>query len=599
MPRPTGVDPGLVASMYADGGTYESIGAAVGISGSQVGNLIKTHAPHLLKGKGTAKAYDRALAIQMFSDGLGVREICAIVGVSTVTIRALLKARAPHLYKARQDQTQKRIALRKESHSFKAPAFHKPIDDAQFLKLRGEGLPLARIALVMGVTKNRVKRHSQRHPCDAKRIRVQMEDAAASMLYAEGAAVARICTTLKMGRDRVRRVLALPPPKPVALEPNRAEVVRRYADGMLLKHIARDLGVGVGRIRGIIAQDAPHLLKRLNPIDPALVIAAYPQAGSLNKTGNGLGVSRNVVMNVLKKHAPHLRKGVGHSPLDYDRDMAVELYREGLSYAEIGRRMGIKSATIGALIGRRAPELKRGCVKSSFDKKSAIKKYSEGMSTQEVGFMFGVSSSTICNLLKDEAPDLLRPPGSHKKWKPFNKLEAIKLYKSGMTSAEVGDVFGVTSRVILRLVARQEPHLLKGASHSLKVFDRETAVRMYAEGIATSKISKHYGVCDKTILNCVRMLAPHLIKGYEKRQYDRELVVSMFRDGMSPASIAGHVGIARRSVSDLIEKVAPDLLEERKRQDVDFKIAQARVRFQVDLKRELARAKGVEPLPPI
>ncbi|GGL28156.1 hypothetical protein GCM10012283_07970 [Phycicoccus endophyticus] len=90
-------------------------------------------------------------------------------------------------------------------------------------------------------------------------------------------------------------------------------------------------------------------------------------------------------------------------------DELVALYGEGLSIAEVSRKLGIFTRTAAAhLVRRSVPLRQRGL--AAEDTRAAVRLYESGLTLVEVGLRFGVSQQAVRRAVAAEGVEI-RPRG--------------------------------------------------------------------------------------------------------------------------------------------------------------------------------------------
>lgn len=132
--------------------------------------------------------------------------------------------------------------------------------------------------------------------------------------------------------------------------------------------------------------------------------------------------------------------------------------------------------------------------------KPTIKKlYESGMSMKEVGDVIGLSEPTVRRALKSMGVKS-RPPSQRRVLSdPLSRINVVTMYKSGMTISAIANQLGHTSKVVSDILKdegieiRTSGHIVLTPSQQLK------AIRLYQDGYSLREIGHRFDVSRMTI----------------------------------------------------------------------------------------------------
>lgn len=302
MPRKPSYDYAEAIALAATGKeTLTSLADRYGVGTSGIKAMLSRHAPHIrlpLGGKGVPRKFDHVKAIEMYAAGGSPKELGAFFGVTEVAVRSLIHRKAPHLVRSASfDHTEALALLASGDHSYDEVA-ERVGSTANALRclVRAKAPHLASI----------VVNH-----------RKALEQSIITLMDVKRCSYAAIAEELNCRSGLVR------------------EVLRRRRSDLLRKRESR------------------------RKFDGAAVVERYAKGDkSFAEVAKEFGLNPQQACYAVKKLAPEIQRGRGHSYPKISGGLAAELYaQQNLTYAEIGGRFGVTATGAYRAIKKHAPSL--------------------------------------------------------------------------------------------------------------------------------------------------------------------------------------------------------------------------------------------------
>lgn len=146
--------------------------------------------------------------------------------------------------------------------------------------------------------------------------------------------------------------------------------------------------------------------KRTNPVSDQQIIDAYAATKSAYEIARRFGLAESTIYRVLQKNGIQrvgleaYRKEARRFTDEQDRRI-VDLYRNGMTYAEIRRQLGGTEYSIKRALKRQAVSLDPVTpVLSAEEIEQVVRMRTEGMSHSKISIVLGRSQSTISRALR-------------------------------------------------------------------------------------------------------------------------------------------------------------------------------------------------------
>ena len=180
----------------------------------------------------------------------------------------------------------------------------------------------------------------------------------------------------------------------------RVRCVELLAEGFGVKAIASQFGITVQTAFRDIA------IVRSRPIEIEAVkcecSSLLRQGLSPSKISDKLGIGHKTVLVALEANGHAVRKPKRMTREERSRKTALGLYERGSSVKAIASKMGKEPSWVYASLRRegytpRSPRLKRAAYR-----RAIVELYKSGMSTRQVGVQFGISTRRVSAILELE-----------------------------------------------------------------------------------------------------------------------------------------------------------------------------------------------------
>ena len=176
-----------------------------------------------------------------------------------------------------------------------------------------------------------------------------------------------------------------------------------------------------------------------------------------------------------------------------------------------------------------------------------ISEYQSGMTTAQLGEKYGVGTNTIYRRLKEN--DVKPPPRDKSKIKlPIEEI--ISYFQSGMTTYQLGEKYGVTFSTIRERLKKNGVKLRPPRNMKRIDLPVEEIISYYESGMTLTKIAEKYGVSYKTILARLRENGVKIRPPRSMRRIDlpMEEIISEYQSGSSALKLAEKYGVSINTI---------------------------------------------------
>lgn len=179
-------------------------------------------------------------------------------------------------------------------------------------------------------------------------------------------------------------------------------VIEMRRNGLPQRVIADKLGVSQVTVSKKLRQaGVPHFIIRPTKLDEATVVEMRKSGLSLCAIADKLGVSAPTIFNMLKKAGvPHMIARQ-HKTAGLDEAMAADLYQSGLTMRVIADKFGVSAMTVlSRLKAAGVPRRYAGPQKRDNERKNQARSMKQdGMSYADIGRALGISRQRAQQLL--------------------------------------------------------------------------------------------------------------------------------------------------------------------------------------------------------
>jgi transposase len=221
-----------------------------------------------------------------------------------------------------------------------------------------------------------------------------------------------------------------------------------------------------------------------------------------------LGCSYTLPHKVLKRYAPHLMSKRSSIIVRRNLYEIIKFRKQGMTYKDIGDRVGLPKGTVERAIRKYAPELIRKSI-SKEERERRIKKVAElqrqGFKNREIaeklGFTKGMVDQYLIEAGKEGIP-LLAKRRVYPKLTPAQiekrDREIIRLYEQGVPAKEVAEKFDMVFGRVYQIVWKEKPEI-NIKKHKERERRDKNILNMVKAGISYSKIAETFGVGVSTV----------------------------------------------------------------------------------------------------
>lgn len=181
------------------------------------------------------------------------------------------------------------------------------------------------------------------------------------------------------------------------------------------------------------------------------------------------------------------------------KDKIIELRKQGLSTANIGKQLGVSQSSVFQSL---PPELKNiGLRNVNPDiKDKIIELRKQGLSTNAIGKQLGVSQTTVYNSLPGDLKNIsAKKPSTERKKISSSQVvldKMIELRKQGLSTTKIGKMLGVSQMTVYNSL----PQELKDIGlQSTPQDKKDKIIELRKQGLSLRGISKQVGVSDRAV----------------------------------------------------------------------------------------------------
>jgi len=314
-------------------------------------------------------------------------------------------------------------------------------------------------------------------------------------------------------------------------EEEESEIIRLYLGGCSAQEIGRRFSVGNGTIirllrsRGVRIRRIGESTKKLDYNKELDITSKYLEGNSKTSLAAEYGVSTPTITRILRDHKASRDKsenknnrsrGVSQPRLVKTKDirLMMEMYAEGLTMVEIGRRFGIRDCTVRRYLIREGvslrslSEAKGGLNKE--EENEAIKRYLSGENSVDIAKSFNKNYNTILAMLRRNGIET-RSVGEAISAKYEMELDAndiCRRYQGGETAHEIAKSLSVGYAGIYSLLRRNNVQIRTKQESQIHRFEKNLDVddicSRYLGGESANAIAEDYPISNDGILNLLR-----------------------------------------------------------------------------------------------
>lgn len=184
--------------------------------------------------------------------------------------------------------------------------------------------------------------------------------------------------------------------------------------------IGYNMTAGGDGVLGICGKESALYIRDLPEED---VVRRYVEGETVEQLAEEFGVCESTIASRLKsagvmrtaKEASLIRTLIPEKCANFRRDIStdhlLEMFRQGLTYEEISKRVGLNPETVSKRVRKRGvdPKIPRQC--SEQDKQEMADLYAKGYSTTQISKVFSCASRTVSKYLRAMGT-AMRPFGS-------------------------------------------------------------------------------------------------------------------------------------------------------------------------------------------
>lgn len=279
------------------------------------------------------------------------------------------------------------------------------------------------------------------------------------------------------------------------------------------------------------------------------VIELRKQGLSLTKIGYELGKSANAILRVVKKFDPDYSENTEkrkENAKDYIKK-AIELRKQGLSNAEIGKQLGKDPTSIGNLLRRNDPNYSKSLQDEKLFReeeiKDIIKLKSQGLSIKDIAKKFNRHSTNISAVLIKYDLEYTKSKNEYIK-------KAIELRNQGLTLKEIGKQLGKDSVTIYSLLKRHDSEHGKAKQDYI-----QKVIELRNQGLVHEEIGKIVGKGGNTIHSLLKKYKPE----YKTIKEQVQEAIKLRKQSLTYEDIGKKLGKTGSSIRKLLNRHAPEL----------------------------------------
>lgn len=270
---------------------------------------------------------------------------------------------------------------------------------------------------------------------------------------------------------------------------------RLYEEGLSIGDIAQVSGFGKTSIRKHLNKLGVTMRKTI--VTPEMVeewVSAFQQGISVRDIAKKSGIGDETIRTHLKKRGIKMRKKGGQSRVTPEmEEQWADLYRNGLTIAQIAENCGISASVVSVHLRNMGIEMRKGYE----------------------------ANQKVTNELVDE-------------W--------IELYKGGMGTPQIGEKFGFTSTTVLKYLHERGVKVSSSIDESIS----KEIVERYLKGESVNDLASAYSLSDTSIRNQLKkngIAIRREKRGYQFREEEIADWVKRYELGEPLVSIASSCGV--------------------------------------------------------
>lgn len=197
-----------------------------------------------------------------------------------------------------------------------------------------------------------------------------------------------------------------------------------------------------------------------------------------------------------------------------------------------------------------------------------VRKYESGMSTAEVAELFDLSSTGVAKIVRRNGGEV-RARHANRITTPEQDAEIARLYAEGMRTTQLAAQFNVPKQHIVKAVKRLGGEARRKGPNRLSEEQEQELVALYESGVNTVDLAAQFGVYTSTVVRVVRRL-----QGEVKSQWRRpprvfsdeeiQRMAALWRGGKSQHAIAQEIGTTQLIVSRVLRQAGVESVSGRR-----------------------------------
>ncbi len=242
------------------------------------------------------------------------------------------------------------------------------------------------------------------------------------------------------------------------------------------------------------------------------IISLYNEGVSCLKLAKRFGFSSSVIMKHLKRKNIEIRDRSFYSKLLSPEQEAevINIYTtQNLNSIEIAKVFNVSKSNILLVLKKYNIERRNARFyndKLTFEQETEIVNlYRQGIPVTEIADKFGTDKTKVSYILKTKTNGQVFNSDLFTRLTSEKEKQIIDLYNKGLNAVEISECVKVSARIVRRYLAK-EGLLLEDKKFVSKINpdDIPEIIRLYLEGMPSTKICKKYGVGETPILNILR-----------------------------------------------------------------------------------------------
>jgi transposase len=328
--------------------------------------------------------------------------------------------------------------------------------------------------------------------------------------------------------------------------------------------------------------------KKLNPEQLKEVIELYSQGQTTEEIAKVFKVSSSCIARTLKRN--NVERRVSH---DYKKpkprkifaeqtEIIVKSYKEGISALKISKKLKVANQTVLRVLRKNNVEIrkfknpdserKEPRVKTCFQKKlnesqelNAVKLYKKGISLSNIAEVFNVSRSTINEIIEKNNLEKKGPGYYGKKINSDQEFQVLSLYSQGLTVKDIGKQFEVDQVTISSVLKKHGVYIIP-VEERVRKFNQEQEkeiVQLYNKGETIKDIAAMYEVSSTPITRILKennieiRQHPFLkCKNYETKIKKSQYpkLIKLYQSGQSMTDLAKQFQVTSQTISRILRK---------------------------------------------